>query len=100
MQFLYFLESIRTPFWDAVMGSVTYLGYETVTIAIPLFIYWCISKKWGCYTLLVSFFFRFFLRFLFGGGGCFCSHTNSAGYRFVIHILIGDIARKRNSNFV
>ena len=56
MQFLYFLESIRTPFWDAVMGTVTYLGYETVTIAIPLFIYWCISKKWGCYTLLVSFF--------------------------------------------
>lgn len=56
MQILYFLESIRTPFWDAVLGGITYLGYETVTIAVPLFIYWCVSKKWGCYTLLVSFF--------------------------------------------
>ena len=56
MQILYFLESIRTPFWDAVFSAFTHLGEETLAIAVALFLYWCVSKKWGCYSLLVTFF--------------------------------------------
>ena len=56
MQILYFLETVRTPFLDAVCSAITHLGEETLAIAVALFIYWCVSKKWGCYTLLVSFF--------------------------------------------
>ena len=56
MQILYFLESIRTPFLNTVFSAVTHLGEETLAIAIALFLYWCVSKKWGCYSLLVTFF--------------------------------------------
>ena len=56
MQILYALEQIRTPFWNAVLGAVTYLGHETFAIGAALFIYWCVSKKWGCFTLIVTFF--------------------------------------------
>jgi len=59
MDILYYLESIRRPLWDTVLGTVTYLGDETFAIAAALFIYWCISKKWGCYTLIVMFFSLF-----------------------------------------
>ena len=30
MNLLYALESVRTPFWDAVFSAVTHLGEETV----------------------------------------------------------------------
>ena len=56
MEILYFLEKIRTPFLDAVLSTVTHLGEETLAIAAALFLYWCVSKKWGCYSLLVTFF--------------------------------------------
>lgn len=56
MQFLYFLESIRTPFWNAVLGALTYLGDETVFMVIAIIVYWCISKNWGYYILTVGFF--------------------------------------------
>ena len=56
MEILYALEGIRTPFLDSFFGAFTYLGSETLPIAAALFIYWCISKKWGCYSLIVTFF--------------------------------------------
>ena len=56
MQILYALEQIRTPFWNDVLGALTYLGHETFAIGAALFIYWCVSKKWGCFTLIVTFF--------------------------------------------
>ena len=55
MQFLYFLAQLRTPFLDTLMGAITHLGDETCFIVIALCIYWCISKKWACYVLAVSF---------------------------------------------
>ena len=55
MQFLYFLEQLRTPFLTSLMAAVTHLGDETCFIVIALCIYWCISKKWACYVLAVSF---------------------------------------------
>ena len=47
MELLYFLESIRNPFLDAVVSLITHLGGETVFIVIALIFYWCIDKKRG-----------------------------------------------------
>ncbi|HWR23783.1 MAG TPA: phosphatase PAP2 family protein [Feifaniaceae bacterium] len=58
MEFLHALAKIRTPFWDAVMAYVTYLGDETVFMAVGLIVIWCIDKKWG---------FRLFYMGLLGG---------------------------------
>jgi len=55
MSILYYLESIRTPFLDAFFSSITQLGDETLTIVFGVIIYWCVSKKWGAYTMVVSF---------------------------------------------
>ena len=47
MELLRALAEIRTPFWDSVMGYVTYLGDETIFMAVGLIVIWCIDKKWG-----------------------------------------------------
>ncbi len=51
MQFLRLLESLRTPFFDAIFSLITHLGAEIVFMLAGLAIFWCINKKWG---------FRFF----------------------------------------
>ena len=56
MPILYALEKLRTPFWDSVMGAVTYLGDELVFMVIAIILFWCFSKKWGYYLLCVGFF--------------------------------------------
>jgi len=45
MEFLRLLESIRTPFLDAVFGLITRLGEETVAIAVMCAIFWCFCKR-------------------------------------------------------
>ena len=45
MELLKFLEGIRSPFLDAVIGLVTRLGEETIAIVVLCAIFWCISKK-------------------------------------------------------
>lgn len=55
MSFLYFLEGIRTPFLDKLMGLVTNLGGETLFIAAAIIIFWCLDKKCGYYMLTVGF---------------------------------------------
>ncbi len=55
MQVLYALESIRTPWLDAVMSTVTHLGEETVFMVAALFVFWCVSKRRGYYLLAVGF---------------------------------------------
>ncbi len=55
MEFLRWLESIRNPFLDAVMSTVTHFGAETLFIVIALMIYWCIDKKRGYYLLFTGF---------------------------------------------
>jgi membrane-associated phospholipid phosphatase len=47
LAFLKFLEGLRTPFWDNVMGAVTYLGDEYAYLAAVLLLLWCVDKKWG-----------------------------------------------------
>ena len=55
MEFLYWLESIRTPVMDAVMATVTHLGEETFFLVIALLVFWCVNKKQGYTLLLVGF---------------------------------------------
>ncbi len=56
MQFLYFLESIRTPFLDKFFSLITMLGEETVFLAAAIIVFWCFSKQKGYYLLTVGFF--------------------------------------------
>lgn len=55
MRLLYVLESIRTPWLDAVMAAITRLGEETLFMVAALFVFWCVSKRWGYYLLTVGF---------------------------------------------
>ncbi len=55
MKLLYWLESIRTPFWDKFMLLITHLGEETAFLAIAICVFWCIDKKKGYYMMSVGF---------------------------------------------
>ena len=54
MGFLRALEAIRNPVFDVLMSGITYLGDETVFLVIALFVFWCVSKKWGYYLMGVG----------------------------------------------
>ena len=56
MDFLRLLESVRTPFWNAVMQGITEFGSETVFMLAALFLFWCVSKRGGYYLFLIGFF--------------------------------------------
>ena len=56
MEFLYFLESIRTPVLDKFFSLITHLGSETLFLAIAIIVFWCVSKSGGYYLLSVGFF--------------------------------------------
>ncbi len=56
MDFLYFLERLRTPFLDAFFSAVTRLGEENFFIVVALLVFWCIDKKRGYLVLTVGFF--------------------------------------------
>jgi len=45
MELLHFLESIRSPFLDALVGFITRFGEETIAIVILCAIYWCWNKR-------------------------------------------------------
>lgn len=64
MQFLYLLESIRTPVLDAFFSLITYLGDETVFIAVAIAVFWCVNKRTGYYLLTVGFFGTLLNQFL------------------------------------
>lgn len=55
MGFLRLLEGIRSPVLDTVMEGITILGDETVFLALALFVFWCVSKKWGYYLMSIGF---------------------------------------------
>ena len=55
MEFLRFLESIRTPIGDALMSFITLFGEETLFIVLALVFFWCIDKKRGFYLLFTCF---------------------------------------------
>ena len=54
MEFLRFLESIRTGIGDFFFATVTHLGEEVFFLAIAILFYWCISKRQGYYILLTG----------------------------------------------
>ena len=56
MQFLYFLEGLRTPGLDRFFSLVTHLGEETVFLAVAIIMFWCFSKYGGYYMLTAGFF--------------------------------------------
>ena len=49
MEFLYFLEGLRTPIGDAFFSLITHLGEETLFIIAGLLVFWCIDKLQGYY---------------------------------------------------
>jgi len=54
MEFLRFLESLRTPFGDTLMSAATNLGDETVFMLIGMTILWCVHKNWGFRFLFIG----------------------------------------------
>ena len=54
MEFLYFLEGLRTPLGDAFFSLITHLGEETLFIIAGLLVFWCIDKLQGYYLLIVG----------------------------------------------
>ena len=55
MSVLYFLESLRTPFWDGFFSLITLFGEETLFMAIGLIVFWCFDKHEGYYLLCIGF---------------------------------------------
>ena len=55
MELLYALESIRTPFFDKLMGLVTNLGGEAVFIVAAIIVFWWLNKSCGYYMMTVGF---------------------------------------------
>lgn len=64
MQLLYWFESIRNPFLDSFFSAITYLGSETLFMAIAIIVFWCIGKQKGYYLLTVGFFGTIINQFL------------------------------------
>lgn len=55
MQFLYFLERLRTLPGDVFFSAVTYLGDEIAFIAAVLIVFWCVDKTAGYYLAAIGF---------------------------------------------
>nr|WP_317282969.1 phosphatase PAP2 family protein [uncultured Sellimonas sp.] len=55
MNFLWFLEGIRTPIGNEFFQFVTYLGQELFLLGIICIFYWCINKKFA-YQLGLTYF--------------------------------------------
>ena len=55
MDFLYFLQELRTPWLDTVVSALTHLGGELVFLVAALTIFWCRDKRQGYYVLSVGF---------------------------------------------
>ena len=64
MQFLYWLESIRTPVLDTLMLIFTEFGNELLFIVAGMLMFWCIDKKQGYFILLTGFFGVYINQFL------------------------------------
>ena len=64
MDFLRILAQFRSSFLQLIMQGFTYLGEETVFMAVAIIIFWCVSKKHGYYILLVGFFGTVISQFL------------------------------------
>ena len=56
MALLKFLETIRSPFLDVIIETITRFGEETIIMLVICAIYWCINKK-VAYIIGIAFFF-------------------------------------------
>ena len=68
MEFLKWLQELRTPFMDGVFGAITHLGEETIFIVLGILFFGCISKREGYFLLvtgLVGTVWNQFLKLLF-----------------------------------
>ena len=54
MPFLYFLESIRNPFFDWFFSLITHLGEETFFLVIAILFFWCVNKREGYFILITG----------------------------------------------
>lgn len=64
MEFLQFLEGLRTPLFNAIFQFFTFFGEETLFMVISLAVFWCIDKKNGYFLLYISFLGNLFNQFL------------------------------------
>ena len=64
MKILYFLESLRNPFLDAVMSFITRFGEEYAFLCIALIVFWCVDKFEGYYMMCSGFIATVFGQFL------------------------------------
>lgn len=55
MNFLYFLEGLRTPVLDTLFSVITELGGETLFLVTALVLFWCVDKLQGYYLMAVGF---------------------------------------------
>lgn len=55
MEFLHFLEGIRTPVATAIFSVLTYFGDELFFMVLAITVFWCVSKRDGYYILAVGF---------------------------------------------
>lgn len=55
MSLLYALQKIRLPFFDGFFQIITEFGDETAFLAVALFLFWCVDKRLGYYTLSTCF---------------------------------------------
>ena len=56
MEFLYFLEGLRNPFFDWFFETITHLGEETLFLVIAILFFWCVNKREGYYILFTGLF--------------------------------------------
>ena len=56
MELLRALETIRSPFFDLLIGLITRLGEETIIMVAICAVYWCINKR-VAYGIGIAFFF-------------------------------------------
>lgn len=55
MDFLRFLEGLRTPAATAFFSAVTYCGDVIFFMAVAITVFWCVNKRSGYYILTVGF---------------------------------------------
>ncbi len=55
MEFLRFLEGLRSPLLDQVMGFLTHLGGEAAFMALAAAVFWCHNKRTGYFLLMTGF---------------------------------------------
>ncbi len=55
MDFLNFLEELRTPFADTVFSIITFFGEELLLLTVMCVLYWCLNKNFA-YRIAFSYF--------------------------------------------